>query len=43
MLSLDEIIGQKQKMYDIASHYHVTNLRVFGFVARGESNESILF
>jgi len=39
MITLNQITGQKEKIHKIAQQYHAENIRVFGSVARGDSNE----
>ena len=36
---LDELRSKREKIYDIASEYGVSNIRIFGSVARGEESE----
>jgi len=36
---LEELRSKREKIYEIASEYGVSNIRVFGSVARGEERE----
>lgn len=39
MITLNQITAQREKIHKIAQQYHAENIRVFGSVARGDSNE----
>jgi hypothetical protein len=39
-VTLDELRAHRNEIYAIASRYGVSNIRVFGSVARGEADES---
>ena len=38
-MNLDELKKRKKQLYQIAAKYGISNIYVFGSVARGESNE----
>lgn len=39
-MSLEELKKQKKQLYEIARKYDISNIYVFGSVARGENKES---
>ncbi|MCP3800449.1 nucleotidyltransferase domain-containing protein [Allokutzneria sp. A3M-2-11 16] len=38
-VTLDEVRAHRDEIYEIASRYGVSNIRVFGSVARGEADD----